>query len=663
MKWSEGDRLTIEIQGFHVPYITPPIPPKEQIAGWDLPKKEQKWIRPIFPSDEQVEKFTKKEKSDLIEIDFRRRLFGYWFMNNGVPTYVTGSHYFLLTHWYMAALNKTGFAEYREAGKKWYYVIDICEKDPNCYGAIMACQKRFGKTEMALAHLYNVATLIDEDGLFGMQSLSATEAKNNLFRSRLMRSHKRIQNYLKPISNETGSRKEIITQLTFMGENLGGGQYKAGLNNVIDWRPTLVSAYQGKRPREIFIDEPGSVEEMDLIEWWSTVREQLAQGTEIIYGRAFLPTTIEDMKKKGALAYKEIWDDSDPNPDKLSNGRTTSGLYRYLKPFYLGREGCIDEYGNDLIDKAVQFRENQLKNATPAQARKIKHQYPANEAEMFDYVTGGIWEDDVKELLQKFLIDSTTEPIRYVKMFMNEGKVDATVVSKNDDTAVKIREEPKPKTKYSLGIDNATTDDETGDAGGSKVSASMVKGVGEGLCMYSEVMVYSERADNKESCYHKIFLMAMYAIERGAELEIIGEINGGGADCFRYLCNRGLKQYMAGTPKEYSNSAAGEKNGKYWLYVNGDVLNYLHALGNRFIRFCAEHGTGIKTPSLVKSLIKYKGGSNEDEASSYLIAIWKFRDFDKPVVKKAPKPVERLGKVINSDGSVTWQLIKSGSAS
>lgn len=47
--------------------------------------------------------------------------------------------------------------------------------------------------------------------------------------------------------------------------------------------------------------------------------------------------------------------------------------------------------------------------------------------------------------------------------------------------------------------------------------------------------------------------MAKYIIDAGAELEIVGEINGGGTDCFHYLCNKGLKKYMTGTPKEYSN--------------------------------------------------------------------------------------------------------------
>ena len=231
-----GQSITIPIDGFHIPYITPKVPPLDTIAGYELPKKKQKWNRPIFPDDSQIVNYSKEEKREIIKTDMLRRINGYWFMNNGEPTYITGSHYLTLTHWYMAAVNKDGYPEYRKAGRDWFYVKDIADKDECCFGLIMMCQKRFGKTEMELADLYNKATrggfrmirgelIEDVDCLFGMQSLTSTEAKNNLFKSRLMRSHMRIPNYLKPVSNETNSKRDVVGELTFKGENLGEGKY------------------------------------------------------------------------------------------------------------------------------------------------------------------------------------------------------------------------------------------------------------------------------------------------------------------------------------------------------------------------------------------------------------------------------------------------------
>lgn len=106
------------------------------------------------------------------------------------------------------------------------------------------------------------------------------------------------------------------------------------------------------------------------------------------------------MKKKGGPLFAKIWDESDPM-ERDDNGRTRSGLYRYFKPFYEGREGFIDEYGNSLKEEAIQFRDNQLKHATDQGARKIRRQYPATVEEAFDVVLSDFWEEDVKDILKQ----------------------------------------------------------------------------------------------------------------------------------------------------------------------------------------------------------------------------------------------------------------------
>ena len=365
-----------------VTYNLPKLPDEKDIIGYNLPSAKQRWVRPILPTDYEIKSYSEESKLEIITRELLRRKNGLYFFNNGIPTYITGGHYFYLTYWYMAALTKDGYPQYRWSNALTEYFIDYCEKDENSFGAIMLMNKRDGKTERSISHIYNTATLLEHDCDFGMQSLNSTEAKNNLFKGRLMRSHKMIANYLKPVSNETNSSKEIMSELRFMGDKDKEGNYKNALNNKIDWRPTLVSAYQGKRPRNVFLDEPGTVEEMDIELWWSTLREQLAYE-DIIFGKAFLPTTLETMTNKGAVGFKNIWDKSDFN-ERDANNRTKSGLYRYFKPYYYGR--MVDDYGNDQVEEAKIFRENYLANASIEDARKYKRQYPATEAEAFDSI-------------------------------------------------------------------------------------------------------------------------------------------------------------------------------------------------------------------------------------------------------------------------------------
>ncbi len=202
-----------------------------------------------------------------------------------------------------------------------------------------------------------------------------------------MRSHRRIPNYLKPNSNDSKGVKEITSELTFKGEK-GDGKYQLGLENVIDWRPTLASAYQGKRPREVYWDEAGSIEEMDIADALSTVKQQLQIGKRA-FGKIFMPATIETMTPKGAPLFQKIWQESNPNK-RDANGRTESWLYRYYNPQYEGREDFIDEYGNSLVDEAKKFRANELEIATPANQKKIKRQYSETIDEAFDVVVSNL---------------------------------------------------------------------------------------------------------------------------------------------------------------------------------------------------------------------------------------------------------------------------------
>lgn len=70
----EGQELVINIEGFGIPYKTPPIPKLEEIYGYNLPQKEQKWIRPILPDDEQIQTYSQEDMLALIEREFRRRV-------------------------------------------------------------------------------------------------------------------------------------------------------------------------------------------------------------------------------------------------------------------------------------------------------------------------------------------------------------------------------------------------------------------------------------------------------------------------------------------------------------------------------------------------------------------------------------------------------------
>ena len=92
----------LEIQGFQ---IALPQQPKK-IYSRSKNKSEQKWeqfpakpdfkrIKTVFDWQEYPDDFKEKHYG-YIDEEFRRREEGFWFMNNGKPTYITGTHYMYL---------------------------------------------------------------------------------------------------------------------------------------------------------------------------------------------------------------------------------------------------------------------------------------------------------------------------------------------------------------------------------------------------------------------------------------------------------------------------------------------------------------------------------------------------------------------------------------
>lgn len=379
-KYTEGSVLTFNVG--QVVYKTPPIPHKDDILFSDKTTKEQRWTRPILPPPEW-EQLTDSERLNIITLDIKRRKEGVWIMINGIPTYLTGDHYFYLTHWFIGAETKDGYPEYRDTNRLRAYHWDFCEKDKNCFGDMYLTNRRDGKTEFVLSALYNKTTL-HENKHMGLQSISGADAKNNLFIDRIVRSWKKIHKDFKPVSDDPDPKTVLRFKEPITKTKKKVYESKFAIDSWIDYEESKPSAYQGKKLFRILLDEPGSMENMSLRDWWTTTKQCLVTGINII-GKCSLPTTLEQSTRKGFSDYRELWKNSDYT-HKDSNGRTQTGLYRYFKPGYLGLEGFIDEYGNDMVDKdgvlmAKKWLQNQRDSADPHTLKTLRRQFPFTEEE------------------------------------------------------------------------------------------------------------------------------------------------------------------------------------------------------------------------------------------------------------------------------------------
>lgn len=348
----------IDISG--LPICLPKQPRKKDIAGYDLPTHLQTWARTEMPSelariksmDEWYEmpKEFRQRFSPFIEEEFRRRREGYWFYNNGEPTYVTGRHYMML-QWSKIDIGYPSFLDFQ---RKLFVHQAACEADPRCLGQLYTKCRRSGYTNMSACVLVDEATQV-KDKLLGIQSKTGKDAQENVFMKKVVAIFKSYPFFFKPIQDgTTNPRMELAfrepsKRITKNNKTSIKGD---ALNTIINWKNTTNNAYDGEKLHILYLDEAGKWEKpTDIREAWRIQRTCLIVGRRVI-GKALVGSTVNPMDK-GGQEYKELWKDSDPQ-ERNKNGRTTSGLYKIFIPAYEALEGFFDKYGKPIIESPEQ---------------------------------------------------------------------------------------------------------------------------------------------------------------------------------------------------------------------------------------------------------------------------------------------------------------------
>ena len=337
-------------------YIQLPKVPKSGILFDDLPKQDQRWTRIALPEelsrirsmDEWLEmpKEFRSRYLPYIKEEFHRRNNGVWFMNNGVPTYITGRHYMML-QWSKLDI---GYPYYLEFQRRLFIHQKACEFDPRSLGQIYTKCRRSGYTNMSACTLTDEGTQVKEK-LLGLQSKTGKDAQENIFMKKVVPIFKSYPFFFKPIQDGTTNPRmelafrEPAKRITKKNKTALAGE---ALNTIINWKNTTNNAYDGEKLHILYLDEAGKWEKpTDIREAWRIQKTCLIVGRKVI-GKAIVGSTVNPMSK-GGKEYKDLWADSNPN-QRNKNGRTRSGLYRIFIPSYEALEGFFDIYGNPVID-------------------------------------------------------------------------------------------------------------------------------------------------------------------------------------------------------------------------------------------------------------------------------------------------------------------------
>ena len=403
-KTGEIDQI-LNVQGLNIalPKISKEVfqrSDKKEKQYWEpqgIPKQLQK-IKSIFQWHNAPSSF-KNQWIDYIESQFDYRDQGYWFMNNGKPTYITGSHWMYIQHTKI----DVGLPDFREANRIFYIHWEACKADKRSFGNSYLKIRRSGFSYMGSEECANIGT-ITKDARIGILSKTGADAKK-MFTDKVVPISNNYPFFFKPIQDGMDKPKTELAFRVPASKITKKNMYEEdvdlveGLDTTIDWKNTGDNSYDGEKLKLLVHDESGKWEKPNsIIKNWGITKTCLRLGSKII-GKCMMGSTSNALDKGGAN-FKKLYYDSDCTK-RNSNGQTKSGLYNLFIPMEWNMEGFIDIFGMPVfhtplkpvmgIDKemitqgAIDYWQNEVDSLSsdPDALNEFYRQFPRTESHAF----------------------------------------------------------------------------------------------------------------------------------------------------------------------------------------------------------------------------------------------------------------------------------------
>lgn len=333
--------------------ISIPNRDNKYIEDWGFPNNpsEQYWRRKPLPSFfEQVE--YNKEGDALLDSrqreyaieEVRRCKEGFWFLNNGVETYITGKNYFYIQWW---KLENDEYPEFRNTDREYFLFLNHWENIPWCLGVVRSKKRREGASSQATSNLI-YECIFYKNSFCGLTSKTQVDAKNT-FTNLVAFGYRQLPVFLKP---KQLNNKDSVSELVFAHKSVDvkGGVGRAidndtGHRSKVDYRAPSKNSYDSMRISRLIADEIGKFPpEVPASEFISIVSKTLVQGAKRV-GFIEAPSTSNSLTNGGA-EYKKIWEAADHSKGE----KTPNRFVRYFSPAYQGYVGFIDKHGMSVID-------------------------------------------------------------------------------------------------------------------------------------------------------------------------------------------------------------------------------------------------------------------------------------------------------------------------
>ena len=398
----------------------------DYVENWGFPDNpsEQYWRRKGLPSffdeveyDKDGNALLDKVQSDYAREEVRRCKEGFWFLNNGVETYITGKNYFYLNFW---KLEDDIYPDYRDLDRRYFLFLNHWEKTPWCLGIVVGKKRRQGATSIATSNLV-YESIFFRNSFCGLTSKTQIDAKS-AFTNMVSFGYRQLPVFLKP---KQLNNKDSVSELVFAHKSVEVRGTKgavidtdSGHRSRIDYRAPSLNTYDsGRLSRGLFDEGAKWPKEVPFSTFISIVSKTLVKGVKRV-GFIECPSTTNAMDKGGS-EFKVVWEDANQHKHQ----RTPNRLVKYMTPAYDGYLGFIDKYGYSVIDPpteeqykflvenfvgigdlteediklgAKQYLLEKRKLLSGESLEEEIRMNPFDEAEMFKFAGGGSLYDSIK---------------------------------------------------------------------------------------------------------------------------------------------------------------------------------------------------------------------------------------------------------------------------
>jgi len=381
----------------------------EEIMYSDLPQSEQFFRRTEVPfTDDDIVAIVNKEhtytdvQKKWVEREKDRMTHGIYAMINGVLTFIPGSMYGYVNYWTLETGDRP---DYRNCTRKIFILKEyLLRDDIPVLAMTRGKSRRKGATTEGTFFEWWICGR-NKEMIGGMVSYN-DESIKKIFQMLFLRGFRAMLPCF--VEDMDGSSDTYVKFIKPTEKKKKGANIKReGLNSYIDYQPTTLNSYDSGRLSYFLGDEWGKWEKVDVNTYWSKVKSCLRRGKKKV-GFAYIPTTVNP-KKKGGENFRKFWDAADQNEINPKTGKpygihTPSKVVRIFDTALEGYDGCIDKFGESVIDDPVEpvlgndgcwitegsrtiiLREREgLKDKELMDHRR---DYPLDEYDMFAFETG-----------------------------------------------------------------------------------------------------------------------------------------------------------------------------------------------------------------------------------------------------------------------------------